>query len=141
MTEFHGDPYRVYLTGLSMGGYGTYHLAMAHPGKFAALVVVCGGLLPHATTTAVQQSPLTRDAADPYAFTAHTIRNVPVWICHGDADPVIPVDESRKMVERLRAESAGVHYNEYAGVGHNAWDRAYVDAEMWRWLFAQRRKE
>jgi predicted peptidase len=136
--EFHGDRDRTYLTGLSMGGYGTYHLAMAHPGKFAALVIVCGGLLPHAATVAVQQSPLNRDAADPYAFTAHAIRSYPIWICHGDADPVIPVEESRTMVERLRAEGAEVHYNEYAGVGHNAWDRAYGDAEMWGWLFAQR---
>jgi predicted peptidase len=141
INEFRGDRDRTYLTGLSMGGYGTYHLAMAHPGKFAALVIVCGGLLPHATTTAVQQSPLNRDAADPYAFAAHAIRALPLWICHGDADPVIPVDESRTMVERLRAEGAEVHYNEYPGVGHNAWDRAYGDTEMWRWLFAQRRKK
>jgi predicted peptidase len=141
MKEFRGDPDRVYLTGLSMGGYGTYHLALAHPATFAALVVVCGGLLPHATTTAVQQSPLTMAAPDPYAFTAHAIRKFPIWICHGDADPVIPVDESRRMVALLRAEGADVHYNEYAGVGHNAWDRAYGDAEMWRWLFAQRRKK
>src|SRR6185369_9430779 len=62
--EFHGDRTRVYLTGLSMGGYGTYHLALAHPTRFAAAVVVCGGLLPHETTTAVQQSPLTAGAAD-----------------------------------------------------------------------------
>ena len=140
IAEFHGDRDSVYLTGLSMGGYGTYHLALAHPNTFAALVIVCGGLLPHATTTAVQQSPLTMGATDPYAFTAHAIRNVPIWICHGDADPVIPVDESRRMVELLRAEGAEVHYNEYPGVGHNAWDRAYGDAEMWRWLLTQRRE-
>jgi predicted peptidase len=139
IAEFHGDPDRVYLTGLSMGGYGTYHLALAHPDTFAALVIVCGGLLPHSTTTAVQQSPLTMSATDPYAFTAHAIRRLPIWICHGDADPVIPVGESRRMVELLRAEGAEVHYNEYSGVGHNAWERAYGDAEMWRWLLSQRR--
>jgi predicted peptidase len=141
IAEFHGDRDRVYLTGLSMGGYGTYHLALAHPHTFAALVVVCGGLLPHATTTAVQQSPLTLGAADPYAFTAHEIRSLPIWICHGDADTVIPVEESRRMVELLRAEGADVHYNEYPAVGHNAWDRAYGDAGMWRWLLTQRRKK
>lgn len=58
MREFNGDPARTYLTGLSMGGYGTIHLALANPKRFAALVVVCGGLLPHPTTTAVQRSPL-----------------------------------------------------------------------------------
>ena len=139
MAEFHGDSERVYLTGLSMGGYGTYHLALAHPDTFAALVIVCGGLLPHDTTTAVQQSPLTRSAADPYAFTAHALRSLPIWICHGDADPVIPVGESRRMVEQLRGEGAEVHYNEYPGVGHNAWDHAYGDPELWRWLLRQRR--
>lgn len=139
IAEFHGDPDRVYLIGLSMGGYGTYHLALAHPDTFAALVVVCGGLLPHDTTTAVQQSPLTRSATDPYAFTAHALRGLPIWICHGDADPVIPVDESRRMVEQLRREGADVRYSEYLGVGHNAWDRAYGDPELWRWLLVQRR--
>jgi predicted peptidase len=137
--EFHGDRSRVYLTGLSMGGYGTYHLALAHPGTFAALAVVCGGLLPHETTTAVRQSPLTKGAGDPYAFTAHALRHLPIRIVHGDADPVIPVSESRKMAEALTNEGGNVRYVELPGVGHNAWDRAYSDAELWDWLFRQRR--
>jgi len=65
IAEFNGDPDRVYLTGLSMGGYGAWHLAMANPNRFAALVVVCGGLLPHETAISVRQSPLTMGAADP----------------------------------------------------------------------------
>jgi predicted peptidase len=141
MAEFHGDPVRIYLTGLSMGGYGTYHLALAHPDRFAALVIVCGGLLPHETTTAVQQSPLTMGAADPYAFTAHALRRFPIRIFHGDADPVIPVAESRRMAEELKREGADVQYVEYPGVGHNAWERAYGDAGLWEWLFRQRRAE
>jgi predicted peptidase len=139
MAEFHGDPKRVYLTGLSMGGYGTWHLALAHPGRFAALVVVCGGLVPHPTTTAVRQSPLTAGAVDPYEFTAHSLRNVPIWIFHGDADTVIPVKESQRMHDALEREHApDVHYTEYPGVGHNAWDKAYSDGAMWTWLFSQR---
>ena len=133
--DYKVDPDRVYLTGLSMGGYGTYHLALAHPTRFAAAVVVCGGLLPHETTTAVQQSPLTAGAADPYAFTAHALRKLPIWIFHGDADPVIPVAESRRMAEELRREGADVHYTEFPGVGHNSWDRAYGDETLWKWLF------
>jgi predicted peptidase len=140
LAEFHTDPSRVYLTGLSMGGYGALHLGMAHPGRFAALVVVCGGLLPHPSTTAVRQSPLTMDEADPYAFTANALRTTPVWFFHGKDDTVIPVDESRHLVGDLRRASArDVRYTEYEGVGHNAWERAYADAEMWRWLFAQKR--
>lgn len=139
IAEFQGDRQRLYLTGLSMGGYGTWHLALAHPGTFAALVVVCGGLLPHPTTTAVEQSPLTVAASDPYAFTAHALRGTPIRIFHGDADPVIPVTESRRMAEELAREGTDVKYVEYAGLGHNAWDRAYGDPEMWRWLFHQDR--
>lgn len=138
--EFHTDPHRLYLTGLSMGGYGTWHLAMAHPERWAALVVVCGGLLPHPTTTAVRQSPLNAAAADPYAFTAHAVHKLPIWIFHGSDDGVIPVDESRRMHNALVQEQTAVRYTEYPGVGHNAWEKAYADPAMWSWLFSQVRK-
>jgi predicted peptidase len=140
MAEFHGDPRRVYVTGLSMGGYGTYHLALAHPDRFAALAIVCGGLFPHPATTAVQRSPLIPNDGDPYAYVAHAIGNIPIRIFHGDADPVIPPDESRQMAEALKREGADVQYDEFPGVGHNAWDRAYGDPTLWTWLFAQSRK-
>ena len=139
IAEFHGDRSRIYLTGLSMGGYGAYHLALAHPDTWAALVVVCGGLFPHETTTSVQQSPLTMNAPEPYGFTAHALRHLPIRIFHGDADPVIPVSESRKMAEALKEEGADVRYVELPGVGHNAWERAYGDEALWEWLFQQRR--
>lgn len=140
IAQYNGDRDRVYVTGLSMGGYGTYHLALAHPDRFAALVVVCGGLFPHPATTAVQISPLVKDAPEPYAFVAKSLRGLPIWIFHGDADTVIPVDESRRMADALKAAGApDAHYTEYAGVGHNAWDRAYREAELWTWLFKQSR--
>ena len=139
IAEFHGDESRVYLTGLSMGGYGTLHLAMAHPHRFAALVVVCGGLLPHPSTTAVRQSPLTM-GGDPYAIAASQLRDLPIWFFHGKDDTVIPIDESRHLVEELhRAGAADVRFTEYEGVGHGAWDRAYGESAMWTWLFAQKR--
>lgn len=137
--EFGGDRHRVYLTGLSMGGYGVWHLALAHPDRFAATVPICGGLLPHETTTSVQQSPLTMGASDPYALTAKGLRAMPIWIFHGASDPVVPVSESRRMTDALRAENADVRYTEYPGVGHNAWDRAYAEDPMWQWLFAHHR--
>jgi predicted peptidase len=140
MRELHGDPQRVYLTGLSMGGYGTWHLALAQPERWAALVVVCGGLVPHPHTTAVRRSPLLPPApADPYPFAAHALRKLPIRIFHGADDPVIPADESRRMYEELRREGADVQYTEYPGVGHDSWTRAYGEAELWPWLFAQRR--
>lgn len=138
MREFNGDPDRVVLTGLSMGGYGTWHLALAHPRRFAALAVVCGGLLPHETTSSVQRSPLTAQADDPYAFTAQSLRHLPIRIFHGADDPVVPVDESRRMHEALRAVDADVRYTEYPATGHNSWTPAYGDEELWTWMMASR---
>jgi predicted peptidase len=170
LDEFHCDRDRVYVTGLSMGGYGAIHLALAHPGRFAAMVVVCGGLLPHPTTTAVQQSPLTMEDRtggrprppsagestrrssqrgadegvrpsnfDSYQFAARSLKGIPIWLFHGADDPVIPVDESRRLHEQLLLAGARVHYTEYPNVGHNAWEKAYADRAMWTWLFAQQR--
>lgn len=137
--EFRGDPSRTYLTGLSLGGYGTWHLAMAHPGRFAALVPVCGGILKPETADSVRQSPLTASAADPYAATAERVSGVPVWIFHGAEDKTIPASESRRMYAELQKLGADVRYTEFPGVGHNAWDPAYGNGELWTWLLAQRR--
>ena len=141
ITEFHGDRDRQYLTGLSMGGYGTIHLALANPNRFAALVVVCGGLFPHPTTTAVQRSPLIPAGVDAYAFVAQSLRAIPIWIFHGADDRTIPVDESRQLTDALKNAGAPVRYTEYPAVGHNAWDRAYSEETLWPWLFAQGRHE
>ena len=136
--EFSGDRERVYLTGLSMGGYGAWHLALQHPDRFAALVPVCGGIVPAGSGTSVRQSPLTIAAADPYAFTAKALRHIPVWIFHGADDLVVLPSESRKMHEALLAVGAHVRYTEYPGVGHGSWERAYDEESLWAWLFAQR---
>jgi predicted peptidase len=137
--EFSGDAHRVYLTGLSLGGYGVWHLALAHPDRFAALAPVCGGIVPAGSATSVRQSPLTIAAADPYAFTAERLRHLPTWIFHGADDTVVLPSESRKMHEVLRLQNAPVRYTEYEAVGHNAWDRAYAEPELWAWLFEQQR--
>jgi predicted peptidase len=136
--EYHVDPARVYLTGLSMGGYGSWHLALQHRERFAGMVVVCGGLLPHDSAKSVRQSPLTIGATDPYAFTAHALRTVPVWLFHGADDTVVPPSESRQMAASLAEEKANFHYTEYPGIGHNAWEKAFGEAELWQWLFGQR---
>ena len=140
LAELRTDPDRVYLTGLSMGGYGAWHLGLAHRERFAALWVVCGGLLPRSARKSVARSPLLDQAADPYAFTAEALATMPIRIVHGAEDPVIPVEESRRMAEALRRAGArDARYLELAGVGHDAWGSAYGDEEGWRWLFAQRR--
>jgi predicted peptidase len=140
LVELDGDRDRVYLTGLSLGGFGTWHLAMLHPDRFAAIVPICGGIVPAGTASSVRQSPLTEGAADPHAFAAARVRHLPVWIFHGRDDQAILPTESRKMADALNAAgAANVRYTEYEGVGHNAWDRAYGEAALWRWLFAQKR--
>jgi beta-glucosidase len=138
VAEFHGDPDRVYVTGLSMGGYGAWHFGLAYPDRFAAMAVICGGLLPHPTTTSVRVSPLV-PKDEPYAFVAEKLRGVPIWMFHGADDTVIPVEESRRMAAALEKRGADVRYTEYAGVGHNSWDAAYGTGELWTWMFAQKR--
>ena len=78
------------------------------------------------------------NAADPYAFTAQSLKHIPTWIFHGADDTLIPVSESRRMKEELDRAGANVRYTEFPKTGHNAWDPAYGDAELWTWMLAQR---
>ena len=137
LLEFHGDSARVYLTGLSMGGYGTWQLALEYPGRFAALVPVCAGVRPPSGFSSIRVAPVPSDAQDPYAYVAARLASMPVWLFHGAEDRAVPVTESRNMAEALRRVGAPVRYTEYAGVGHNSWESAYNEPELWRWLWAQ----
>jgi len=136
--EFNGDRDRVYLTGLSMGGYGTWDLAAKNTGRFAAYVPVCGGVSAPKDFQQISGA-LGRDPnINPYEETAKRIGKTPVWIFHGDADDSVPVEESRKMAEALKASGANYKYTEYPGVGHNSWDKAYAEPELEPWLLKQR---
>ncbi len=141
--EFATDPTRVYLTGLSRGGAGAYYLAYRNPGRFAAVLIACGRVTP-ATTMDGQPAPdvdpvVPVRAGDPFSALASTLRHTPIWVFHGDADAVIPVDESRRVTAALRNAGAPITYTELPGAGHNAWDTAYGNADVARWLFAQQR--
>ncbi len=133
--EFKGDPERTYLTGLSMGGYGTWAFGAKYPGRFAALAPVCGGV-----REPRRASPPAPDAGDPYTPAAAKIGMTPVWIFHGADDKTVPVTESRGMSRALQAAGASPKYTEYEGVGHNSWDRAYGEPDFMPWLLAQKRK-
>ncbi len=116
--DYAVDPDRVTLTGLSLGGFGTWWMGAMYPDRFCALAPVCGGGDP--------------DNADKLART-------PIWCYHGEADPVVPVERSREMVEAVRAAGGDVRYTELPGVGHNSWDDAYGNPEYVAWMLAQRR--
>ena len=136
--EFNGDASRIYLTGLSMGGYGAWAIAASNPKRFAALAVVCGGVRTPPRAGA-RSSPLeVAGGDDPYRTTAEKIGKLPIWVFHGGADPVVPVTESQKMVEAFKSLGVSARYTEYAGVGHNSWDKAYAEAELFPWMLSQR---
>jgi predicted peptidase len=113
------DANRIYITGLSMGGYGTWDAIQRRPELFAAAVPICGG-------------------GDPAM--AKQIQFVPLWVFHGDADTAVKVGRSREMVEAIKDVGTEVKYTEYKGVGHDSWTRTYKDPALYEWLFAQRKK-
>lgn len=119
MAEYPVDRDRVYVTGISMGGYGTWDAAVRRTELFAAAVPVCGG----------------GDAA-----MGAKLKGMPIHVCHGDADGAVPVENSRKMVKAIRdAGGDKVRYNEIKGAGHNVWTPTYNDKEVLDWMFAQER--
>jgi len=134
MKEFNGDRDRTYLTGLSMGGYGAWSIAAKRPGKFAAIVPVCGGIRPPPRVPVPDAAKAIDPNVDLYAQAAQRIGKTPIWIFHGGADPVVPPDESRKMNEALMAVGGDVKYTEYEKVGHNSWDKAYAEPELMKWM-------
>ena len=123
--EFDADARRVYLAGVSMAGFGAWHFASQHPKRFAAVVSICGG------------SPLT--GGDRFGPVARGVGRTPVWVFHGAEDRIVPVGESRRMVEALKAiEGSRVRYSEYAGVGHNVWLNVLAEPQLLPWLLEQR---
>lgn len=135
--EFGGDPKRTYLTGLSMGGYGTWEIALAQPQRFAALAPICGALTPFNEKRPLSVTPVAHEA-DPYASLAARLHHVPTWIFHGARDNVVPPDDDRKTYAALKAVGAEVRYTEFPDANHNSWDPAYAMPELWTWLFAHR---
>ncbi len=138
--EFKGDPKRTYLTGLSMGGYGTWAIASANPGKFAAIVPICGGITtPPSLREQFPELAKNSYPEDPqsYATVAKKLGKTPVWIFHGGDDPVVPVTGSRSMNDALKSAGGDVHYTEYPSVGHNSWDKAYADPDLMKWLLSK----
>ena len=127
MGQYAVDTNRVYLTGLSMGGYGTWKLGITHPEKFAAIVPICGG----GETIDVLLAGRTRAAA---------LKSLPVWAFHGGKDPVVPVAESERMIDALKkAGVKEVKLTVYPEAQHDSWTETYNNAELYEWLLKQSR--
>jgi predicted peptidase len=116
--EFSIDTNRQYITGLSMGGYGTWDAMARRPGLFAAAAPICGG-------------------GD--IKTAPAIAKIPIWAFHGAKDRAVVVERSRDMIDAIKKAGGSPRYTEYSEVGHDSWVPAYRDAELFAWMFAQKK--
>ncbi|QDT13368.1 prolyl oligopeptidase family serine peptidase [Planctomycetes bacterium K23_9] len=116
------DSNRCYVTGLSMGGMGTWFAAASEPKRFAAMLEVCGG-------------------GDP--SWANRYQGIPIWCFHGQSDRVVPVERGREMIVALTlsGQAPEIRYVEYPGVGHNSWTQTFARDDIYDWLFAQERKQ
>lgn len=112
------DKDRIYLTGLSMGGFGTWSLAAAHPERFAAIAPICGG-------------------GDPKQ--AGRLKGLPIWAFHGAKDPTVPLERSEEMVRAIKEAGGDVRFTVYPEAKHDAWTETYNNPELYEWFLQHRR--
>jgi len=118
LANYNIDPKRVYLTGLSMGGYGTWACISKHADRFTAAAPICGG-------------------GDPNL--AKAIGTLPVWAFHGEADRVVPIARSEEMVNALKAAGGTAKLTRYPDVGHDSFTRTYANPELYKWFLKQKK--
>ena len=116
--KYKVDPDRIYVTGLSMGGFGTWSLAAYTPKRFAAIVPICGG-----GDTAI----------------ARRLAHLPVWVFHGAKDTAVSLERSEKMVEALKQKGGNVKFTVYPEAAHDSWTETYENPELYTWLLEQKR--
>ncbi len=116
--RYQVDENRIYLTGMSLGGYGVWSMAKAYPDRFAAIAPVCGGGNPNGI---------------------EVIKSVPVWAFHGEKDQRVPLSAGEEMVNALRAAGGNVRFTVYANTGHDSWTETYNNPQLYEWLLKQSR--
>jgi predicted peptidase len=122
------DTRRVYLTGLSMGGYGTWSLGLSHPERFAAIAPICGG---------GEMITLLLSRMDRF----EALKTMGIWAFHGAKDPVVPLEESRRMVDALKKHGLDqVKFTVYPEAEHDSWTETYKNPEFYNWLLQHERK-
>lgn len=116
------DTGRIYLTGLSMGGYGTWQLAMQYPKAFAAIAPICGGTWP-------------------IGLFLEKIKHIPTWVFHGAKDSVVPFSQSATPVALLNEMNANIKFTAYPELDHDSWTITYENPKFYEWLFSQKNTE
>ena len=117
------DKSRIYLTGLSMGGYGAWLLAGAYPRLFAAVVPICGGALPMLG----------------FPERIKILKDTPIWAFHGAKDNAVPLKNSQELVDVLKKHNGNVRFTIYPDAGHDSWTETYESPELYEWLLKQKR--
>jgi len=131
-TEFHGDPSRTYLTGLSMGGYGAWEMARLHPRRWAAIAIAASGVFWSYEPERWQEASILP------AEYARTVGHTPIWLFHGSLDPVVAPRQSELMFDAFKAAGGDIRLWVYQGLKHDCWTRAYDEPDLPRWLLAHR---
>lgn len=132
--EFHGDPTRTYLSGLSMGGYGSWELARMYPTRWAAAAIAAGGIFWSYAPERWQKAPkLTAEYAQ-------AVGRMPIWLFHGADDNIVVPRQDELLFASLKAMNGHVRFWLYQGLKHDCWTRAYLEPELPRWLLAHRRE-
>jgi predicted peptidase len=127
------DEKRIYLTGMSMGGYGTWNLGLTHAKRFAAIAPICGG------GERIEILLAARGYAGPVKI--DDLRTLPIWVFHGAKDTVVPLEESERMVRALKeAKCENVKLTVYPEAQHDSWTETYNDPELYKWFLEQKRK-
>jgi predicted peptidase len=112
-SKYYVDKSRVYLTGLSMGGHATWSLAIQNPERFAAIIPIC---------------------ARGYSQDVYVLKDVPVWVFHGEKDDIVPISDGKKMVDALERAGGNVKFTIYPEANHDAWTETYKNPEIYEWL-------
>jgi len=120
LARYRVDATRVYLTGLSLGGTGTWHMAMKYPERFAAIAPICGH--------------------NPGGSLIARLKDIPTWVFHSAKDPIVPISDSQTIVTRLQAAGADVRFTVYPEADHNAWTPTYANPELFDWFLQHRKR-
>lgn len=118
------DKDRISLSGFSMGGYGTWYMALKYPDRFAAIAPVCGSIF---------EQDLNEE-------TAERLKNIPIWAFHGALDDIVPIDDEKELIDLIKKAGGNVKYKIYEGWGHDVWTPTYKNSEIFDWLLLQKRQ-